>query len=194
MAVDFRPPVAGHVLDDRRDAAGEEAVAIGAAERRDLPGRRGKCARADDRVHLRVGDVEHRRAIDADPDLDQIGGDEPRRQPGGAFRRACRGETRRRRIGRPIWRPHALHAPAFLVDEHRRVGAADNGAEVVGERAQLRPVDHVALEEDQSPRLRVAEERAFFGAEARPGAAEDNGADHARLDASRRPNEINPWR
>jgi hypothetical protein len=94
----------------------------------------------------------------------------------------------------PMRRPHALHPPAFLIDQHGRVGAADNGAEIVGERAQLRPVDHVALEEDQSPRLRVAEERAVFRAEARPGAAKDSGADHARLDAPRRPNEINPWR
>ena len=44
-------------------------------------------------------------------------------------------------------------------------------------------IDDVALEQDQSPRPRVADERALFGAEARPGAAEDNGADHC---ASRR--------
>ena len=68
-------------------------------------------------------------------------------------------------------RPHALHPPAFLIDEHRRVGAADDGAEVVGERAQLRPIDDIALEEDQSPRLRVAEKRAVVVAEPRPGAA-----------------------
>ena len=50
-------------------------------------------------VHLPVGDVENRRAIDVDADFEQIGGDEPRRQPGGAFGRARGGETRRGWIG-----------------------------------------------------------------------------------------------
>ena len=195
MAVDLRPPVAGHVLDDRHDAAGDEAVAIGAAERRDLLGRSGKRARADHRVHPLAGDVENRRAIDADPDFDEIGGDEPRRQPGGAFGRARGGEARRGGIGRPMRRPHALHPPAFLVDEHGRVGAADNGAEIVDERAQLRPIDDVALEQDQSPRPRVAEERALFGAEARPGAAEGRTARIMRVSTPPGDrHEINPWR
>ena len=194
MAVDRRPPVAGHVLDDRRDAAGDEAVGIGAAERRHLRGGIGEGARADRRMHPLAGDVEHRRAIDIDSDFNQVGGDQSRRQPRGAFGRARGGETRGGGIWEPVRRPHALHPPAFLVDEHGRVGAAGKGAKVVGERAQLRPIDHVALEEDQPPRLRVAEERALFFAEARPGAAEDNGADHACLDALWRPSEINPWR
>ena len=92
-------------------------------------------------------------------------------------------------------RPHALHPPAFLVDEHGRVGAADNGAKVVGERAQLRPIDDIALEEDQSPRLRVAEERALFFAEAAARRSRRTTARiMSRLDACRRPSEINPWR
>ena len=183
VAVDLRPAVAGHVLDDRRNAAGDEAVGVGASERRHPLGGIGERARADRRVHAFAGDVEHRRAIDADPDFEEIGGDEPRRQPGGAFGGVRGGEAGGGGIGRPMRRPHALHPPAFLIDQHGRVGAADDGAKIVGERAQLRPVDDVALEEDQPPRLRVAEERALFGAEARPGAAQDGGADHA---ASRR--------
>ncbi len=97
MAVDLRPPVARHVLDHRRDAAGDEAVGVSAAERRDLVGRSRKRARADRRRHAFAGDVEDRRAIDGDPDLDEIGGDQARGQPGGA--RGCAVAAKRAAAG-----------------------------------------------------------------------------------------------
>ena len=78
--------------------------------------------------------------------------------------------------------PHALHAPAFLIDEHRRVGAADDLAKRGSEGLHLRDVLDVALEEDQTPGLALANEGAFLGAKSSPGAAADEGERHANAD------------
>ena len=139
-----------------------------------------------------VGDVEHRRAIDADADLAQIVGDEARREPGGALRLDRGLEARGSGIGRPMRRAHALHAPAFLVDQHRRVGAPDAVAKRFGQRAQLPAIDDVALEQDQAPGARVADERALLGASAGPAQPQTNGERHFGVPGE--PRTVNSWR
>ena len=108
--------------------------------------------------------VEHRRAVDVDAEIGEIGGDQPSVQPGGARRprpasASCSAPMHgRRRIGRPVRRLQAAHAAAFLVDQDRRVGAADGVAEGGGERADLVGVAAIALKQDQAEGLLVGEE------------------------------------
>src|SRR5271156_3149187 len=77
-------------------------------------------------------------------------------------------------------RPHPLHAAAFLIDQHRRIRAAENVAKRARQRSQLLAVDHIALEEDQPPGPPLADEGAFLVAEGGAGAANDERARHPR--------------
>ncbi len=113
-------------------------------------------------------------------------------QPGGEARqRQCpmvvgeRADARRARVGLPMGRPHALHAPALLIDEHRRIRAADDLAKRGSQRMQLRRILDVALEEDQPPGLALPNEGALVGTKNGPGAAADERKGHGRLRAWR---------
>ena len=55
-------------------------------------------------------------------------------------------------------RPHPLHPPAFLVDEHRRVRAADALAKRTRQLAELLTVADIALEEDEAPGSALTQE------------------------------------
>ena len=129
MAVGAGAAVPRHVLDDRQHAAGQKAFDDGATEVGDLLGLVGVGACADHRMGEFVGDVEHGRAIDADPDLPRSWAISRATSLAASMRRrAARklgDETLRGGIGRPMRRAHALHAPAFLIDQHGRLGAAD---------------------------------------------------------------------
>ena len=76
MAVHARPAMSRHVLDNRRDPARQQPLGDRAAHRRDPfgPGREGP--RADRIVHALARDIEHRRTVDGDSDLDEIMSDE----------------------------------------------------------------------------------------------------------------------
>ena len=82
MAVHARPAMPGHVLDDRRDAAGKQSVGDRPAHRRHAlgPGREGP--RADGVVHAFARDIEHRRAVDVDSDFVEIMRDQARDETG----------------------------------------------------------------------------------------------------------------
>ena len=86
MAVGPRPAVSGNMFDDRQHAAVEQPLRRRAAEPRDLGRRAAIGAVADDIMGAVHRDVEHRQAIDIDPDLAQIMGDEPRAEPDEAGR------------------------------------------------------------------------------------------------------------
>ncbi len=61
-------------------------------------------------------------------------------------------------------RPHALHAPALLIDQDRRIRPADSRAEISRQPPHLFGRLDVALEEDQPPRFSAAEKCALaFG-------------------------------
>ena len=86
MAVHARPAMPRHVLDDGRDPAGKQPIGDRSTHRRDSFGPRRESSRADGRMHALVGDIEDRRAVDRDSDLDEIMSDEA-------------GDKTRRRLG-----------------------------------------------------------------------------------------------
>ncbi len=66
-------------------------------------------------------------------------------------------------------------APAFLIDEHRRIGAADGRPEVGDKLSHLLGAFAIALKQDEAQGIAVAEEVAFCGCERGAAATEDDG-------------------
>ena len=124
--------------------------------------------------------VENRGAVHVDSERREVGGDPPgvqrRRLRRGAAVGARRlAEAPRRRRTAPVRRAQAGDAAAFLVDQHRRVGAADGLAERPHQRREpLRRVA-VAREDDQPQRIVALEQAPLVVAEDGAGAAEDDG-------------------
>jgi hypothetical protein len=56
-------------------------------------------------------------------------------------------------------RPDALDAPAFLVDQNRRIGIADAVAQGRHQIGDLAGFADIASEQDEAPRTLVREER-----------------------------------
>src|SRR5208337_812157 len=78
-------------------------------------------------------------------------------RPGQAgLHRACRG------VWPPMGRPHPLHTPPLLIDEHRRVRAADTLAKRTGQLAELFTLADVPLEEDEPPRCAFPQEGSLL--------------------------------
>ncbi len=181
MTVDPRPAMPRHVLDDRLDAAREQPLGDRSAHRRDPKGPGGERPRADGRVGSLIGDVEHRRAIDGDPGLGQIGrdqaGDETRRGLGFGWLEP-RLDRGRGRVGAPVGRRHPLNPSALLVDQDGRVGPADALPERSREFTQLIAVGDVALEENEAPGVMLAKEGALLRVERKARAAADEGLGH----------------
>ncbi len=57
---------------------------------------------------------------------------------------------------------HSLDTPTFLINQDRRVGASDALAKRADQFAQLVAIIDIALKEDQTPRIALAEEFALF--------------------------------
>ena len=116
-----------------------------------------------------VGD---RQAIDIDAESREIGRDQAGAELRGgkphlAIPVVERAIGRARRIARPMRRPEALDAAAFLVDQDRRL-AADDGAKFLDQPAQAVRLSDVALEDDEAPGLRLLEELPLSGRERGP--------------------------
>ena len=75
-------------------------------------------------------------------------------------------------------RAEALHPPALLVDQDRRV-AADNAAELVDQPTQRVGTSDIPRENDETPGLRFAEELALLMRQRGPCNTGDEGA-HGR--------------
>src|SRR5438445_13633543 len=91
----------------------------------------------------------------------------------------------------PVRRAEARHSPALLIDQDRRVIAADRLAQRRDQFADLCGVAAVAAEEDEADRIGGAKEAAFFWAQLLPVAAQDDRARRfppctARLTGQRR--------
>ena len=92
---------------------------------------------------------------------------QPRQQPGSAHARVmvvalqC-AERRAGRIVRRQRRAQALHPAALLVDEDRRVGAADAVAHCGDQVADLLGLADVAGKQDEAPRPFAAVEADFL--------------------------------
>ena len=140
MAVGARPAMTRHVLDNGRDAAGKESFGDRSTHRGDALGPRREGPAADGGVRSGLGDIEHRRTIDGDPDFGQIESDKAsdktrcRLGPGG-----LQPGLDRSRCGvcAPMRRRHALNPAALLIDQNGRVGAPDTFPERARQGAQL---------------------------------------------------------
>jgi hypothetical protein len=181
VAVDGGAAMARHVLDHRQDAAGEKAFAGGAAEFRHQLRVVAEGAVADDGVVLAgQTQVEDRRAVDRDAELGELASEELGIEPhrldslGAATARQL-AETAGGRHGAPGRRLQPGDTAALLVDQHRRVGAADSVAQIVDQGPDLIRCLAVALEQDEAERVGFAEEHPLRVAQRRPGAAENGG-------------------
>ncbi len=178
MAVDLGPAMAGDVLDDRQNAAGQHALAHRTAEVRDPLRLCAIGAVADHRVGARSRQVEHRQRVDRDAERGEIVGHQPSAEPG-RFRRQRIGQgadPRRRRIGPPVWRLQPGDTPALLIDQHRRVGPRDGGAHLVDQGAQLVGVPAIAPEQHEAERIGRGEQPALLGAQPFAGAPQNDRA------------------
>ena len=162
------------------DAAQLHALDEGIGQQRHLFRIAGKGPVADDRIGAGHGHVQQGRAIDGDAVLPQQRADRPAVEAGGdqCARRIGLielAEARRRRELRPDRRIHALVRAAFMIDQDRRVMAADRLAEILAQAAH--PVGRlaIALEQDQAQRIGFAEESALRVGENGAGRAEDDG-------------------
>jgi hypothetical protein len=75
-------------------------------------------------------------------------------------------------------RPQALDPAAFLVDQHRRIGAADRSAKLGDQRTQLIRRIHIAGKQDEAERVEAGKEPALLGRKARACTTQDDGACH----------------
>jgi hypothetical protein len=174
------------VLDAAGHSGTRQPVEHRAPERRDLHRLGAERAVADHVVRRRVPHIEQWRVIDGNADFGEI---VPERLGIGARRldRARRGqlpEPGESLAGReclPLRRLHPRHAAAFLVDRDEQPLAAVDRAQIVGQRAQLGPVNDVAAEQDVAGRVGVAEESALVSGQRRTGQAEDRGRHASKI-------------
>src|SRR5690606_18737756 len=131
-------------------------------------------------------DVEQRRVVYCDTDLGKVVAEHfgigARR-----FDRARRckfpqpGERLPRRESVPFGRLHPRHPPAFLIDRDQQPLAPVDRAQLVGKSPQLRPILHIAPEQDVPGRIGFTEERPLLRAEGQTGKTEDRGRHPARF-------------
>ncbi len=76
----------------------------------------------------------------------------------------------------PVRRPEPGDPAALLVDQHRRIGAADTVAQRSDQVAKLRRLAAVAAEQDEAQRVGLGKKAALGGAEAFAGTAENDGS------------------
>ena len=131
---------------------------------------------ADHRIRAGDRKIEHRRTIDGNPETAEVIGDQPGAEPGG-----CRGlrvrqqpEAAGRGIATPLRRAEARHSSALLIDQDRRVIAADRLTQRSDEISDPRGIAAVAAEKDEANRISGTKEAAFFGAQLFPGAAQND--------------------
>ena len=162
MAVAPRAAVARNVLDYRQHASGNQPLRRRAAQRGHLIGGVAISAVADDLVTVGRRHVQHRHAVDIDRERGQVVGQQARSeeydvaaQQGVVGRQLPIGPARRETP--PVRRPQPLLASALLIDQDRRVGALDTGAQLLDQAAQLVRRLDIAFEDDEAPGPHIGE-------------------------------------
>src|SRR5688572_28414750 len=187
MAVNLRAAMPGQVLNDRQHAARKQPVDLRSAQRRDGIAAAAQRAVADRLGRALDGNVQDRNAVDRDPDVEQVERHEPGTYMGGfdPKQRVCLVNPpidRARRIGPEMRRADALDPAALLVDENGRVLTPQRFAHRPAEPADLSEAFNIALEEDDAPGLRFAQEAPLVLAKRRfPQAADEGALRHAAL-------------
>ena len=72
-------------------------------------------------------------------------------------------------------RAKALHAPALLIDQDRRIGASDAGTKGIDEPAHLIGRVDIALEQDKTPGLVIAVKGDLFARQFLVGTTDNQG-------------------
>ena len=143
-------------------------------------------------------EVQHRGAVDRDPERIKVRCHQAGAQPGRAFTGSPvdlrqRTEKRRRRRRAPVRRGESDHPAALLVDQYRRVGPRDRMAQRSDQGPNLFRALAVALEQDEARRIGVGHEAALACVEHRARAAKHHRPRrgvrrHARLNPGARSN------
>ncbi len=167
MTVGGRAAVAGQMLYDGKNAAGLQTL-------RDRPSDLGHFARltavspvANHRVASGNRNVGNRKAIDVYAERPEVGRDQMAgkarcRDAGSWFPVIELAVFGTRRVTRPMGRSEPLHAAALLIHKHGRF-PADTTAKSLNELTDLFRRAHVPLEDNEAPRLRIAEKSALIG-------------------------------
>src|SRR4029079_16969432 len=130
MAIGLRPPVAGHVLDHRQNAAGETPFHYRASKRDHRLGIGREGAIADYFVRASLGHVEDGRAIDGNATVVELLRRWPRSSEGGLLRHLLVGLIEQAIAAGgwhvpPMRRAKPLNAASLLINEDQRVVALD---------------------------------------------------------------------
>ena len=163
MAVDAGAAMAGHVFKDRQNGTVEQPRTDGACKNRD-PFRIAPVGSvADHRIRPDCRAIQDRQAINGDVEPRQIIGDQTGAEAGRHLRRRVRqrGETRGRWVAAPVRRTQPRHPAAFLVDQNRRVVAADAAAQRADQITHLTGRAAVAAEQNEADRIGGGEEIPF---------------------------------
>ena len=138
----------------------------GATKRRNQLGIGAEGPVADDVVRAGRRNIQDGHAIDRDAERLEVRGQQPAVQAAGldAELEIPPGELAEpdaRRGLAPVRRLQPGDAAAFLIDEYGRVLAADGGAQLADERADLIGISDITGEQDEAERIRFLEESRF---------------------------------
>jgi hypothetical protein len=170
----------GNVFEHRKYTSVRQTLRKRCRKRSDLIGPRPKGAISNYGVCSRYWNVGDRHAIDIDSHRREIGRNQSSTQPRGCKTpRMIAVIDRPINCGRGIFRPgrraHTLHTAAFLVDKDGSIPAYRR-SKVVSKAAKGIWAGYVALEDDQAPRLGVAQQCALLVGQGGSGNSGDEGA------------------
>ncbi|OHC94864.1 MAG: hypothetical protein A2095_13930 [Sphingomonadales bacterium GWF1_63_6] len=179
MAVDQSAAMPRHMFDDANHAALRQSLQRRATQRRHSHRFGPQSPVTHDVACPILPHIEQGQRVDGDADFRKRQGD------GMGIGPRCCDRARRRdiiktiehRAGRkrgPDWRLHPGDAPPLLIDHDQQVVATMQGAQIIGQRPQLRPIDDIALEDNIACGLRLGKEGALVRGQGWPGQAENN--------------------
>ncbi len=164
-------PCPGMCLSTGRTPPASRPSATARATAATLSGVLAVGAVADDGIGTGDRHIGDRQTVDVDPDRHEIGGD----QAGPEMRGPEPGRSvpvvdvaigSAGRIGRPMRRPETLDSATLLIDQHGRI-VPHRVTKRCCQTAHLRRSLHVTLEDNESPRLALAQEGALGWCQAR---------------------------
>ena len=180
VTVSKSAPMARNMFHHRHNGPGHQPFCGSTPQRRHTLRAGGIGTIANDIRAARHRHIQHRQAIHSDANVAQIGGHKLRcqmhklcaflfGQMGKSFKAGGGG------IGRPMRRPHALHPPAFLIDQDGGIRATHLSAEGRGQCTHLLGSVNIAFEQDQSPGLLSGHKRTLSSVQSQTRATTNEG-------------------
>ena len=170
--------MAGQMFDNREHSALEQTAGRLASPDRNVLSAPAQGAVADNRMGVRLRNIQQRDAIHVDAQRCELGGDRPVAQPECLENRhlgALLSQIPDRVPALPVRRTQAGDAASLLIDQDRSV-AAHGLAHRAGQGANLLGRVHIAGEEDKAPGLRLGQEVPLLGRQFQPRDAKDDRA------------------